>query len=71
MFRPGTHLQAMTRIALLFLCLALLAGCGGMNRAVGVLPDTLDDLEARSAIARGAPDDMVNPGPADTAPATR
>lgn len=56
----------MTRIALLSLCLALLAGCGGMNRAVGVLPNTLDDLEARSAAARAAPDDMVNPGTAAT-----
>ena len=52
--------------ALLSLCFALLAGCGGMNRAVGVLPNTLDDLEARSAAARDAPDDMVNPGTAAT-----
>ena len=37
-----------------------------MNRAVGVLPNTLDDLEARSAAARDAPDDMVNPGTAAT-----
>lgn len=41
-----------------------------MNRAVGVLPNTLDDLEARSAAARDAPDDMVNPGTAAT-PAPR
>ncbi|MDY8110992.1 hypothetical protein U0C82_17815 [Fulvimarina sp. 2208YS6-2-32] len=31
----------------------LLASCGGMTRAVSVLPNTLDDLEARSASARG------------------
>ncbi|NDV88357.1 hypothetical protein GTW51_16775 [Aurantimonas aggregata] len=30
----------------------LLAGCG-MNRAVGVLPNTLDDLGERSAPMRG------------------
>jgi len=56
----------MARIALLSLCLALLTACGGMNRAVGVLPNTLEDLEARSAAARGAPNDTVNPGTAAT-----
>ena len=41
---------------LTFLCLALvLTGCGGMNRAVGVLPNTLDDLAAKRAEARGEP----------------
>ena len=44
----------MTRITLLCLAL-LLAGCGGMNRAVGVLPNTLDDLAAKRAEARGEP----------------
>ena len=33
---------------LLALLCAGLAGCGGMNRAVGVLPNTLDDLARRS-----------------------
>lgn len=69
-FGPLPICRSMTRIALLSLCLALLAGCGGMNRAVGVLPNTLDDLGARSAAARDAPDDMVNPGTAAT-PAPR
>ena len=31
----------------------LLVGCGGMNRAVGVLPNTMDDLGAKSAALRG------------------
>ena len=33
--------------------LLMLCGCGGMNRAVGVLPNTLDDLGAKSAALRG------------------
>jgi len=34
--------------------LGLLAGCGGMNRAVGVLPNTLDNLQRDTAPLRGA-----------------
>ncbi|MER0237005.1 hypothetical protein [Fulvimarina sp. MAC8] len=30
-----------------------LSACGGMTNAVGVLPNTLDDLEEKSAAARG------------------
>ena len=41
----------MPRLALFALLLAL-AGCGGMNRAVGVLPNTLDDLGQRTAPLR-------------------
>ena len=39
----------MSRLVLLsaLLC-ASLAGCGGMNRAVAVLPNTLDDLGRRT-----------------------
>ncbi|MEN3794032.1 hypothetical protein [Fulvimarina sp. MAC3] len=37
------------------LALATLSACGGMTNAVGVLPKTLDDLEAKSAAARGEP----------------
>ncbi len=33
---------------LLALLCAGLAGCGGMNRAVGVLPNTMDDLARRT-----------------------
>ena len=44
----------MTRtLIIVLLATATLAGCGGMNRAVGVLPNTLDDLERESAAARG------------------
>ncbi|WP_152046483.1 hypothetical protein [Aureimonas psammosilenae] len=38
----------MTRALLILLVLAILAGCGGMTRAVGVLPNTLDDLSAKT-----------------------
>ena len=38
----------MTRILVLTLIAVSLAGCGGMNRAVGVLPNTLDDLGRRT-----------------------
>ncbi|GGE06641.1 hypothetical protein GCM10011390_27170 [Aureimonas endophytica] len=38
----------MIRALLLASLLAGLAGCGGMTRAVGVLPNTLDDLSAKS-----------------------
>lgn len=40
-------------LILVLLSASVLAGCGGMNRAVGVLPNTLDDLERESAAARG------------------
>lgn len=36
------------------LALLALAGCGGMNRAVGVLPNTLDNLQRDTAPLRGA-----------------
>lgn len=32
------------RSAILILAVLILSACGGMNRAVGVLPNTLDDL---------------------------
>lgn len=41
------------RALILALLLAPLAACGGMNRAVGVLPNTLDDLGRQSAAVRG------------------
>lgn len=48
---------------LTLLCLALLlAGCGGMNRAVGVLPNTFDDLAAKRAAARGETPPAPAPG---------
>ncbi|EAU42000.1 hypothetical protein FP2506_16244 [Fulvimarina pelagi HTCC2506] len=37
----------------LMLAFAGLSACGGMTNAVGVLPNTLDDLEEKSAAARG------------------
>ena len=40
------------RLVVLLAALVLLSACGGMNRAVGVLPNTLDDLAAKS---RGNP----------------
>ncbi|MBB3997526.1 hypothetical protein [Aureimonas pseudogalii] len=36
----------MRRLLLSALLLSALAGCGGMNRAVTVLPNTLDNLAA-------------------------
>ena len=53
----------MIRLLLALGLLPLLAGCAGMNRAVGVLPNTLDDLGARRAAAADAP----NPAPAPPA----
>lgn len=38
----------MVRVALLIVLTAVLSGCGGMNRAVAVLPNTLDDLGRRT-----------------------
>lgn len=35
-------------ISLLATATAIVAGCGGMNRAVGVLPNTADDLAKRT-----------------------
>ncbi|MCB8840662.1 hypothetical protein [Aurantimonas sp. VKM B-3413] len=52
------------RLVLLLAALTLLSACGGMNRAVGVLPNTLDDLAAKSrgnSAAAPAPG-----GPAET-----
>ncbi|MBC8129141.1 MAG: hypothetical protein H7Y08_02325 [Rhizobiaceae bacterium] len=40
------------RNALLLGILLVLCGCGGMNRAVGVLPAALDDLGRQSAPLR-------------------
>ena len=41
------------KTAILLLAALLALSACGMNRAVGVLPNTLDDLERRSAEARG------------------
>ena len=38
----------MRRLLLSALLMSALAGCGGMNRAVAVLPNTLDDLGRRT-----------------------
>ncbi len=38
----------MHRILAIAGLLACLSGCAGMNRAVGVLPNTLDDLGRRT-----------------------
>lgn len=46
------YIGPMAKLALLSLAL-LLAGCGGMSRAVGVVPNTFDDLAAKRAAARG------------------
>ena len=43
----------MIRALILTLLLAPLTACGGMNRAVGVLPNMLDDLARQSATVRG------------------
>ena len=53
----------MQRLPLLLLCLVL-SGCGGMTRAVGVLPNTTDDLAAKSEALRNPP-----AAPAPAAPA--
>ncbi|HEX2020924.1 MAG TPA: hypothetical protein VGO17_18485 [Aurantimonas sp.] len=60
---PGAaplQLVGMVRALPLVVLALLLAGCG-MNRAVGVLPNTLDDLAEQSEAWRGD----------DTAPAGR
>lgn len=36
----------------------MLAGCGGLNRAVTVLPNTLDDLAAKRDPERGREADV-------------
>ncbi|WP_061937766.1 hypothetical protein [Aureimonas sp. AU22] len=66
----------MHRICLGLGLLVLLSGCGSMNRAVGVLPNTLDDLGGRRAPAAGsaasAPAVPVRPAqPGDAALAVR
>ncbi|MBB3951008.1 hypothetical protein [Aureimonas jatrophae] len=43
-----------TRLLGALLVAATLSGCGGMNRAVGVLPNTLDNLQRDTAPLRGA-----------------
>ena len=43
---------AMVRVLLLCAAAALLSSCG-MNRAVGVLPNTVDDLAAKTRGFRG------------------
>ncbi|MCK5932041.1 MAG: hypothetical protein KAG89_07685 [Fulvimarina manganoxydans] len=43
----------MIRALIFTLLLVPLTACGGMNRAVGVLPNTLDDLGRQSAALRG------------------
>ncbi len=53
----------MHRLVILAGLAALLTGCAGMNRAVGVLPNTLDDLGGRRAAASAVP----NPAPAPPA----
>ncbi|WP_156381555.1 hypothetical protein [Aurantimonas sp. Leaf443] len=47
-------------LACLLAALACLPACG-MQRAVGVLPSTLDDLADRSAAARERPGETVPP----------
>jgi hypothetical protein len=66
----------MHRICLGLGLLVLLSGCGSMNRAVGVLPNTLDDLGGRRAPVAGstasAPAAPVRPAqPGDAALAVR
>ncbi len=41
------------RSAILLLLVLTLSACGGLNRAVGVLPNTLDDLAQERERARG------------------
>jgi hypothetical protein len=45
----------MRQVIGLMAALMLLAGCGGMNRAVTTVPNTFDDLGAKSATLRGEP----------------
>lgn len=45
----------MRQVIGLMAALMLLAGCGGMTRAVTTVPNTLDDLGAKSAALRGEP----------------
>lgn len=53
---PRQHLLRSALLGASLLALAALSACGGMTNAVGVLPNTLDDLEAKSAAARGETD---------------
>ncbi|BDA86825.1 hypothetical protein Sa4125_43670 [Aureimonas sp. SA4125] len=46
----------MKQLMALTVALLVLAGCGGMTRAVGVVPNTFDDLGKKSAALRGAAD---------------
>ena len=53
-FSKLTRSSQLKRFGVLALVLAALPGCGGMNRAVGVLPNTLDDLGRRAQAERAA-----------------
>jgi hypothetical protein len=60
----------MRQVIGLMAALALLAGCGGgMTRAVTTLPNTFDDLGAKSAALRGekVPAPAAAPAPAKPA----
>lgn len=43
--------------------LALLGGCGGMNRAVGVLPTTTDELARKTEPFRAGRSERLTPPP--------
>lgn len=46
----------MKRISAALVTLLVLSGCGGMTKAVGVLPNTTDDLARKSEAFRNPPE---------------